>query len=80
MSGLVVLPSNDVGLVVKVPAEEREESERKEHSDSDRCMSQMDLFTSAGEVLVWAGGVLGGSSLYAGNRSLSLGQGSVMLC
>ena len=47
-SGLVALPSNEVGLVVKVADEESEESEPREYSDSDRCKSQIDRLNSAG--------------------------------
>jgi hypothetical protein len=35
-SGDVTLPSNEVGLVVKVAEEDKEESEPREYSDSDR--------------------------------------------
>jgi hypothetical protein len=79
-SGLVALPSNEVGRVVKVVEDDRDESERNEHSDSDRCMSHTDRLYSVRVAFVCAGGVLGGCSRYGGNRRRSLGEGSVWLC
>lgn len=51
-SGLVRLPSNDVGLVVKVVDDDSEESEPMEYSESDRCKAHIDRLNSAGLVLV----------------------------
>lgn len=39
-SGLVALPPNDVGREVKLVLEEKDESERVEHDEDDRRLSQ----------------------------------------
>ena len=52
VSGLVALPSNDVGLVVNVSAEENDESDLSEHSEVERGISQIESLSSAGVFFV----------------------------
>ena len=80
ISGLVALPSNEVGRVVRVSAEEYDESERVERSEEERCMSQAPCLYSVATTLVWAIGVRGScESRKADSLSRSLGDGSAVL-